>query len=387
MSEASTRKDGMTSTTFIHTSDFQLGMTRRFLGESAQARYSDDREAAVLRLGDLAKETRAQFILVAGDVFEHNSLSQPTLLRAKEMFRRLPVPVYLLPGNHDPLVADSVFYRASAENVHVIADSQPCEVAPGVELVGAPYLSKHANVDLVRQALEPLEPAEGIRIAVGHGQVESRSAEDNADVIDLAYVESKLSEGVIDYLALGDTHSTMSLGTTGRVWFSGSPETTDFLQLPAGKGEADSGNALVVTVGKDSVEVDKRRIGRWSFEAFDVDINSAQDVRGFLARLDAYPDKIRTAIKYGLRGTVGLEEQRELELGLAQYEALFASLRPRQRTMDLHLAPSEEELATLGLGGYASAALEELLGSLDRPEARDAANLLFRLTATEEKSR
>lgn len=387
MSGGSARKSGMTSTTFIHTSDFQLGMTRRFLQGPAQARYSDDREAAVLRLGELACEVEADFIVVAGDVFEHNSLAKDTLLRAKEMFRRLPVPVYLLPGNHDPLVADSVFYRTSVDNVHVIGDSQPIEVVPGVELVGAPYLSKHANVDLVRRALEPLAPASGIRIAVGHGQVESRSAEDDSDIIDLDYVEKQIAEGVIDYLALGDTHSTMSLGRTGRVWFSGSPETTDFLNVPAGTGETDSGNALVVKLGEGAVDVSKNRIGRWCFEALDVDVNSAEDVRSFFARLDAYPDKIRTAIKYGLRGTLGLDAQRELETGLAQYEALFASLLPRKRTMDLHLAPSEEELGALGLGGYAAEALQELLGELDKQEARDAANLLFRLTAKEEKTR
>ena len=101
----------MTAITFIHTSDFQLGMTRWFLKGEAQGRFNDDREAAIVRLGELAEETGAEFIVVAGDVFEHNALSRDILARATEMFKRLPVPVYVLPGNHDPLVADSVFIR------------------------------------------------------------------------------------------------------------------------------------------------------------------------------------------------------------------------------------------------------------------------------------
>jgi len=92
----------MTVTTFIHTSDFQLGMTRWFLKGEAQGRFNDDREAAIVRLGELAKDTGADFIVVAGDVFEHNALSREILARATEMFKRLPVPVYVLPGNHDP---------------------------------------------------------------------------------------------------------------------------------------------------------------------------------------------------------------------------------------------------------------------------------------------
>ena len=371
----------MAAVTFIHTSDFQLGMTRWFLSPAAQSRFDDDREAAVLRLGELATETGAEFIVVAGDVFEHNSLSRSTLLRAKDMFKRLPVPVYLLPGNHDPLVADSIFFNSFADNVHVIADSEPIEVRPGMEIVGAPYLSKRANYDLVRRALEPLPPAEegAVRIAVGHGQVESRAGEgedSDADTIDLAFVEECLDKGVIDYLALGDTHSTESLGRSGKVWFSGSPETTAFDDR-----ERDSGNALVVTVEGDRVDVVKHRVGRWDFRAIDADIDSMEDVEGFLEQLDAVPEKIRTAVKYSLRGTVGLSAQARLEQGLAEMEEVFASLKPRERTMDLHLAPSEEELSELSLSGYAADALAELLKDLDNPTARDAANLLFRLSA------
>ena len=371
----------MAAVTFIHTSDFQLGMTRWFLGPAAQSRFDDDREAAVLRLGELATETGAEFIVVAGDVFEHNSLSRSTLLRAKDMFKRLPVPVYLLPGNHDPLVADSIFFNSFADNVHVIADSEPIKVHPGVEIVGAPYLSKRANYDLVRRALEPLEPAEegAVRIAVGHGQVESRAGEgedSDADTIDLAFVEECLDKGVIDYLALGDTHSTESLGRSGKVWFSGSPETTAFDDR-----ERDSGNALVVTVEGERVDVVKHRVGRWDFRAIDADVNSLEEVEAFLAELEAVPEKIRTAVKYSLCGTVGLSAQARLEQGLAELEEVFASLKPRERTMDLHLAPSEEELSELSLSGYAADALAELLEDLDNPTARDAANLLFRLSA------
>ena len=374
----------MTAVTFIHTSDFQLGMTRWFLSPSAQSRFDDDREEAVVRLGELASETGAEFIVVAGDVFEHNSLNTSTLLRSKEVLKNLPVPVYLLPGNHDPLVADSIFFNSFADNVHVIADSEPIEVRSGVEIVGAPYLSKRANYDLVRRALEPLEPldrASGAvaRIAVGHGQVESRAGEaeeSDADTIDLTFVEDCLDRGVIDYLALGDTHSTASLGRTGKVWFSGSPETTAFDDR-----ERDSCNALVVRVEGEAVDVEKRSVGRWAFRALDADVNSMDDVERFLAELEEMPGKTRTAVKYSLRGTLGLSAQARLEQGLANLEEVFASLKPRERTMDLHLAPSEDELSELSLSGYAADALSELLEDLENPTARDAANLLFRLSA------
>ena len=108
-------------------------------------------------------------------------------------------------------------------------------------------------------------------------------------------------------------------------------------------------------------------------------MDSAEDVDLFLARLGEYPDKVRTAVKYSLRGTLGVEAHARLQRGLDEYEAVFASLRPRERTMDLYLEPSEEELASLDISGYAAEALQELLDNREDPVARDAANLLFRL--------
>lgn len=377
----------MTSTTFIHTSDLQIGMERGFLGSDGQARFNAARLASIDKLGELAAQVGADFIVVAGDVFEHNSLSPQTTGRAREALAHLDVPVYLLPGNHDPLVADSIFFRTQAEGIHVIGDSEPIPVADGVELVGAPYLSKRSNHDLVAAALQPLEPIDTIRVAVGHGQVESRTSEDDAELIDLSLVEDKIRAGAIDYLALGDTHSAMPLGSTGAVWFSGAPETTAFHEVETDAGENNSGKALAVTIektsaGNASVTVEQHQLGEWRFEALSAELTTSQDVDHFIEKLKAYPHKDRTVIKYGLQGTLGIQDTQRLQHELEALEPVFADLRERGRTMDLHLAPSEDELADLDLSGYAAGALEEIIADMDAdPVARDAANLLFRLSS------
>lgn len=375
----------MSELTFIHTSDLQLGMTRTFLPPEAQSRFDDARLRAVRTLGELATEREAEFIVVAGDVFEHNALHPRTLGRALEEFARLPVPVYLLPGNHDPLVADSIFTRTEkVDNVTVLDSFDIVEVRPGVELVGAPLMSKYATEDLCAKALRPLGPTDAIRILVGHGQAEARTGEVAPDLIDLANLEAKLSDGTIDYVALGDTHSTRSLGNSGKVWFSGTPETTDFHDLTPGVvgGEVDSGNALVVEVEKGKVAVDKVRVGSWVFEALHFEVSGTEDVDNLLARLNSYPDKSSTVIKYSIAGTLGLEDTRRLEVGLNGLREIFASLRERTRLMDLHLEPDEEELAHLPLSGFAAAAMAELAASAAEGDAtaRDAVNLLFRFS-------
>lgn len=401
---------------FLHTSDLQIGMTRGFLGADAQPRFEAARIEAIARLGRAAADNGCAFIVMAGDVFEHNSLAPRTIGRAVEALKALPVPVFLLSGNHDPLTADSYFYQVSEiAGVTVFYDSEPIEfTAPGgevIELVGAPLRSRHTSEDLVAQAIAGLEPTPRIRIAVGHGQVFSRGDEDAPNLIDLPLVERKLAEGSIDYLAMGDTHSAQPIGSSRRVWYSGAPEATDFRELATGGGENNSGKALVVEVTKPGVEqaevsVEEVEVGQWTFEAPVVEVNSRAEAEEFISFLDAYPHKERTVIKYALVGTVDIATKRYLESAFAEREEVFAALYERERLMDLHLEPSEDDLAELAQGGFVGRALEELIaqagaesegfdavaaieaesaaggGAAPDPGtvARDAINLLFRLS-------
>ena len=373
---------------FIHTSDFQLGMTRWFLNEEAQSRFDDSRLRAITRLGDLAVETGAEYIVVAGDVFDANALSERTMGRALDAIDALPVPVYLLPGNHDPLVPGAAMEKADERpNITVLRDSTPVEHRPGVEIVGAPLLARYASEDLASKAIAGLEPTSSIRILVAHGQTEGRSGDESEVLLSLPKMERALKDGVIDYVALGDTHSAGPVGSSGRIWFSGSPETTDFhdrRENVAGN-EVNSGKALVVDIDKHDIEVSEHQVGEWTFEALHWDVADGEDVKHVLAELDAYPEKSRTVVKYSLAGTLGLEATRELEAGLGEREHVFGALFERERIMDLHLEPSDEELEALPITGYARDAMTELITrTADAPAgetaARDAVNLLFRLS-------
>ncbi|MCK7637944.1 metallophosphoesterase family protein [Corynebacterium pygosceleis] len=385
----------MTTITFLHTSDWQLGMERWFLPPEAQARFDQARIDAIRTLDAAAVDHGCSFILVAGDVFEHNSLAEHTTGRALEALASLRTPVWLLPGNHDPLTAANPFYGAcTIPGVGVLADDRPVEIAPGVELVGAPLTARYASEDLAARALSALDPTPGIRILAAHGQVLHRGGEPAPGLMDLGTLEDALARRVIDYVALGDTHSAQSVGETGRIRFSGAPETTDYHDLDsAGGGEDNSGTALVVTVSVDDdapdspaeVTVEQIDVGTWTFEAVGAEINSADDVAAFIARLEAYPEKARTVIKYALRGSVDLSTWQRLESELARLQPRFASLRERPRLMDLTVSPGDDELRELRLSGYAAGAWDELLAaalgtdttSAD-PVARDALRLLHR---------
>ncbi|GAB3085234.1 Calcineurin-like phosphoesterase [Corynebacterium aquatimens] len=376
-------------------------MRRWFLDGDAQARFDDSRLRAVAKLGELACSHNAEFIVVAGDVFDDNALSERTMGRALDAMDALPVPVYLLPGNHDPLVPGAALERADErENISVLRDTTPVEHRPGVEIVGAPLLARYSTCDLAAQAIAELAPTEAIRILVAHGQCFSRSSEPKPDLIDLPGLEEALKRGTIDYVAMGDTHSAGPIGPGGKVWFSGSPEVTDFhdRREEVEGNETNSGNALVVTITKPTVTtadvtVEEQRTGEWVFDALHWDVADADDVDRVLADLDAYPAKDRTVVKYSMTGTLGLEATGALEEGLAAREDIFGALYERESKMDLHIEPGDDELLNLPLSGYARDAMAELVAAAASAQrdtgsgagaadmtARDAVNLLFRLS-------
>lgn len=378
---------------FLHTSDWQLGMTRWFLKEGdgeAQARYSADRLEAVRRIGRLAQERGAEFIVVAGDVFESNTLPERDFQRALDAIRELPVPVYLLPGNHDALDATSIYHRkvfdeVALSGVHVLRDSVPVEVRPGVEIVGAPLTSRSPDSDLLAEALEPLEPTTGVRIAVAHGQVAGFGAE-VGETLSLAAVAEAVGKRTVQYVAVGDSHSTQKLDDAGRMWFSGSPETTDYDDK-----EKHSGNALVVDVWPDREPlVEAAHIGQWDFRAMERDFAGVEDARAWLDELRMLSDKSRTCVKYSLRGTLNLIADAELKRGLREVAPSFAALYRRGSGSEITVVPEDGDIGSLGVNGFPLDAAERLkerttdpsLAEEDRRTAADALALLARLAGT-----
>lgn len=353
--------------TFIHTSDWQLGMTRWFLeadGSDAQARYSEDRLASIDKIGELAKSHNAEFIVVAGDVFESNTLPAQPFRRALDRIKNLPVPVYLLPGNHDAFDASSIYRRSEFEElanhgVTILTDSTPITVRSGVEIVGAPLRSKYVEDDPLASVLRELPPTDGVRIVVGHGQVEGFGNE-TAGLINLSEVDRAIDEDLIHYVAMGDTHSTRQLDARGYMWFSGTPETTDFIE-PHGGGESDSGNVLIVDVEKNvPPKVKKIRTGQWDFIAKAADCIDFGDVEAFLADLESVQNKTKTCIKYSITGTVTISEMAQFENQLANLATRFGALFKRKSGKTLTSVADIKDVEALGLSGYPYVAAKNL---------------------------
>lgn len=374
---------------FVHTADWQLGMTRHFLNDEAQPRYSAARRDVVAAIGPLAAEVGAEFVVVAGDVFEDNHLAPRVISQSLEAMRRIGVPVYLLPGNHDPLDAGSVYTSAlflaeKPDNVVVLDRAGVHPVRPGLEIVAAPWRSKAPTSDLVGDVLAGLT-ADGVtRVVVGHGGVDVFQPDrDKASFIRLAAVEDALARGAVHYVALGDKHSRTEVGGTGRVWYSGAPEVTNYDHV-----EGDPGHVLVVDLDEAdpdrTVTVTARKLGTWRFLSLRHTVDTSRDVTDLDLNLDLLPDKDRTVVQLGLNGTLTVTDKAALDACLDKHARRFAALSVWDSQTDVVVVPADGEFDDLGIGGFAASAVDELVatakGEDERSEdARAALALLLRL--------
>ena len=372
---------------FLHTADWQIGMTRHFLKPEAQARFSSARLDAISTMAEIASREECQFALVCGDVFESNHVERPLILRALEKMRAWSdLKFYLLPGNHDPLDASSIyrsptFTQNCPPNVSVLKSAETVQVSPGVEIIPAPWPNKHPTSDLIQAACQVLEQNGAVRIVAGHGAVDTLSPNPNdPKLISTENLKELTLRRIIHYVALGDRHSaTNVVESNSRVWYSGAPEPTDF-------DEVKPGYVLVVELDADEISVTEHPVGTWKFARRENILTSSADIDALEHWLSNLENKDRTIANLRYEGQIPVAQKARLDDILDHYREILAAITESSGS-DLAVIPDAADLDHFALSGYAQDALAELQELAKEGEsattARDSLALLYRLVGTQ----
>lgn len=340
--------------TFLHTADWQLG--KPFAGvEDPQKRalLQHQRLEAVVRLGRLARERGAAFVLVAGDLFDSPSATKATVSAACSAIGAIGLPVYAIPGNHDHGGTGSLweqdFFRRErdqlAPNFRILLKPEPVEV-PGAVLLPCPLLRRHEAGDptaWVRTAGGAFAlPEDRPRIVLAHGSVvnfESFSDDEETDSGSANQIDlERLPQAEVDYVALGDWHGAKQVGA--KAWYPGTPELDRFVK----GGEHNPGNALVVGVERGqlpAVDVASTGAVGWHEKTFQFADDSSLVAleQTVLACVGSRANQ--DLLRLHLEGSLGIAARQRLEQLTESWGARLIRLQLLDRTT---LAPTPEEL-------------------------------------------
>jgi DNA repair exonuclease SbcCD nuclease subunit len=253
----------------LHTADWHLGRGFSSFRDEDQPKLTRARIEAVDRILGLAESYAVNAVLCAGDLFHEPSPADTwwrELLRLFERRKWKERPVFLLPGNHDPLwstsvwAADHAFRRGLPDWVHVVdRDDFEFPLSPEAVLYAVPCRSQ-AGADDPTARIPARQPGDTrIRIGLVHGQTfDSIGYQMNFPIAPDATVQRGLN-----YLALGDTHGFRELPPkTAPAVYPGAPEATSF-------GETDTGFAAIVLFprqGRPPI-IQKHPVNRWHWRS------------------------------------------------------------------------------------------------------------------------
>ena len=357
---------------FVHTADWQIGMKAAHVG-AVGARVRDVRLETARRVIEAAATHGAEFILVAGDTFEDNGVDRVLVQKAADILADSAVPVFVIPGNHDPLVPGSVWDHPAwgeGEKVRVLKAAEPVEI-PGGRLYPCPVLEKHSRKDPT--AWIDAAGKDGLRIGIAHGTVEGMPQVEPDHPVPR---DAALRAG-LDYLALGHWHSTALYEDAAgvvRMAYSGTHETTRF-------GERDSGNILVVEISGAGAPpvVTRVKTGALAWLTLDEEIRQAGDLARVCALVEQEEDPDKTLIEVRLSGllpgSVGPELGRLKEVLESRF--LFhrldsGGLRPAPEDASWLEGLPQGVLREAALELRALAAAESAAGATDPEEEGDS---------------
>ena len=200
----------------LHAADLHLDSPFSGLSpEQAAARRKEQRELPA-KLAELCRVHGCDALLLAGDVFDGESVAPETVEALLAAFAACPCPVFLAPGNHDPLSAASP-YRTERwpVNVHIFASRaiSPVELPEQhCRVFGAGFESAYESGLLGGFSA----PQDGwVNVMVLHGDALNPNSPYNA------VTKEQIAASGLRYLALGHIHQASGLlraGHTAYAW-------------------------------------------------------------------------------------------------------------------------------------------------------------------------
>ncbi len=255
----------MNSIKFLHTADLHLGSYRTGVKSG-----KSEIENTFLRIIDLCKTEKVDFLLIAGDLFDTPFVAAEDASRIISAIKQIPDTIVAIsPGNHDYVCPGSVYLKYKFPDNTIIFSSF-LEYADfpekGVRLWGAGFTDRFENFALLKKP-DDLNP-QLINLCVLHGETVTDGSSSQYNPI----TPSAIEDCGFDYIALGHIHKRSGIQKMGKTRFA-------YSGCPDGMGFDESGEqgAYLGTVSQDMCDIEYIPTSSRQYIIESVDISSCSD--------------------------------------------------------------------------------------------------------------
>jgi DNA repair exonuclease SbcCD nuclease subunit len=214
--------------TLVHSSDLHVDDGR------IAAQHGGDGTGGLQAVLEYARNIHADIVLLAGDTFDNHMVTAATIERARHVLAKAAVPVVLLPGNHDPVTADSVYVRGGYADIPGLSilgltDDGAIEFEPlQLQIWGNAHRDYHDMAPLKN----PRPRTMRWQVAIGHGHYEPPETWHNPLRPSWLISDAMIDATGADYVALGHWDRPAQVGSgTVPAYYSGSPEWAKTVNL------------------------------------------------------------------------------------------------------------------------------------------------------------
>ncbi|HMK48285.1 MAG TPA: DNA repair exonuclease [Methanocella sp.] len=245
---------------FVHTADLHLGYRQYDLDERFR-----DFGRSFMAVVQQAIDARAEFVLIAGDLFHIRNINAPTYYQAKHilsMLKEAGIPCIAIEGNHDrAFIRDGMSWLEMLQSEDLLTLILP---GPSGELMknyvdigktrifGLCYAGASTSrmIPAIRDEIAMInsEDRPDYTILMMHTGIEGQM---KGNIIgEMSYEEIHQLKDMVDYLALGHYHNAYELD--GWAYNPGSPDTCSVTEANSPKGFylVQDGRATLIEVGR-----------------------------------------------------------------------------------------------------------------------------------------
>ena len=312
----------------VHTADNHIGMRFSHIPNiEAREKMVAERILALKRIVDFANINKADFLVVAGDLFDKLKTPSDDLKKTATILNNfVGEAVVIIPGNHDYFSAsgDELWSNFSKhineEKVFVLTDYRPKSFAVNdseITFFPAGCRSPHSSENLIGWVKEYPKNTRALNIGIAHGNVEGLGLDDVHKYFNMTPAELKSSG--LDFWLLGHIHvpfPTQSVASNPGYFFSAT-------HTPDGFSKKHSGFFWLIEVDeKKNLQAILQNSDSFRFITLEKNLHSMEDFESLKSEIDCF-NAPKTALKLVLNGRLEKEQIPECENHLEKISSAF----------------------------------------------------------------